>query len=88
MIFKSYVTVIILPAGEDEDGRPRLGLFDEGFYILPNETSAVLEDSGVLKWVPERRCTDLAFWIPWQNTDTYSFNFSYLKENITFDFSQ
>ncbi|KAK8380985.1 hypothetical protein O3P69_008126 [Scylla paramamosain] len=36
--------------GEDDDQtRARLGLFDEEFYIHPDETAAVLEDSGVLK---------------------------------------
>ncbi|MPC14179.1 hypothetical protein E2C01_006936 [Portunus trituberculatus] len=36
--------------GQDDDQtRARLGLFDEEFYIHPDETATVLEDCGVLK---------------------------------------
>lgn len=47
--YSCYIIVTFPLPGEDEEGRPRLGLFDEEFYIHPDETSAVLEDSGVLK---------------------------------------
>lgn len=46
-----YVIDILLAFPDDPTQKPTVGLFEDEFYIHPDQTSAVLQDTGVLRYI-------------------------------------